>query len=66
MVKRDELKMSFCELLEKGICINCKESALPNCYSEDGIKEYYISGFCEKCFDDLFKDEEYSDDEKEL
>ena len=37
----------------KGICIQCKEEALPKCYSDAGRKEYYISGMCEKCFDGL-------------
>lgn len=37
----------------KGICIQCKEEALPKCYSDAGRKEYYISGLCEKCFDEI-------------
>ena len=41
------------EVHEKGICINCKMPALSNCYSELGIKEYHISGLCEKCFDEI-------------
>lgn len=39
----------------KGLCINCKEPALPKCYSDAGIKEFDISGLCEKCFDALFE-----------
>ena len=37
----------------KGICLNCKEPALPKCYSEAGRREYKISGLCEKCFDEI-------------
>ena len=41
--------------IEKGLCIHCKEPALPKCYSEAGRKEYKISGLCEKCFDSIFQ-----------
>ena len=41
------------EANEKGICIQCQKPALENCYSKAGIKEYYISGLCEKCFDEI-------------
>jgi hypothetical protein len=37
------------------LCIQCKEPALPKCYSEMGKREYYISGLCEECFDGIFK-----------
>jgi len=43
-------------LLKDGICINCFEPALPKCYSDAGRREYEISGFCEKCFDELWDD----------
>lgn len=47
--------MTKAEALEKGICINCKlPDPLSRCYSEGGRREYYISGMCEKCFDELF------------
>ena len=39
------------EALEKGVCLQCKELAIPKCYSEAGKKEYSISGLCERCFD---------------
>ena len=39
----------------KGFCIQCKQSALKNCYSEAGRREFKISGLCEKCFDAMFK-----------
>ena len=41
------------EAKESGLCINCHQPALPNCYSEAGRKEYKISGLCEKCFDKI-------------
>ena len=41
-----------------GLCISCKEPALPNCYSEAGRKEFFISGLCEKCFDAMFENQE--------
>jgi hypothetical protein len=44
------------EAHSKGICIECKELALPKCYSEAGKKEYQISGMCEACFDAMFKE----------
>jgi hypothetical protein len=36
-----------------GLCIQCKEPALPKCYSEAGKREYRISGLCEACFDEI-------------
>jgi hypothetical protein len=42
--------------LDKGICIDCGQPALPNCYSEAGREEYMISGLCEKCFDATCRD----------
>lgn len=43
----------LCIDMEEILCIDYKEPALPNCYSKQGIKEVFISGFCEKCFDRL-------------
>ena len=43
------------EAHEAGLCIQCKQLALPNCYSEAGKREYRISGLCEKCFDEITK-----------
>lgn len=34
-----------------GLCINCKEPALPKCYSSAGAKEFKITGLCEECYD---------------
>lgn len=36
---------------EDGICIQCKQPAIPRCYSDAGRREFYISGLCELCFD---------------
>lgn len=36
-----------------GNCIQCNENAMANCYSDDGRKEFYILGLCEKCFDEI-------------
>lgn len=44
--------MTMAEALSKGICIQCKEPAIPKCYSEMGVKEYSISALCERCFDE--------------
>lgn len=44
-------------LQENGLCICCKEPAIPKCYSQLGIREYYISGMCELCFDELFEED---------
>jgi len=45
--------ISVTEAIEKGICINCQQLAMSYCYSDAGVKEYYISGLCEKCFDEI-------------
>ena len=42
---------------EAGICISCKETALPRCYSDAGRNEYYISALCELCFDKIMREE---------
>jgi len=42
-------------------CVVCKKPALENCYSEMGIKEVYKTGICEKCFDELFKEDDIED-----
>lgn len=59
---KDELaeqlySMTKDQAVRKGICINCKEYALSKCYSAAGRREYYISGLCEECFDNIFNEE---------
>lgn len=49
------------EAHSKGICIECKEPAKAKCYSIAGLREYQISGMCEKCFDALFAEPEGPD-----
>lgn len=43
--------MSPLDAWKQGICIECKEQALPKCHSTAGKREYFISGLCEECFD---------------
>ena len=43
---------------QQGLCISCKQPAIPKCYSYEGKREYRISGMCEECFDALFKEDE--------
>jgi len=45
------------EAASAGNCIQCGKPALPKCYSNAGRNEYYISGLCEECFDDITKEE---------
>ena len=45
------------QAVSTGLCIQCKEPALPKCYSDAGRKEYGISGLCEQCFDAIFQEE---------
>ncbi len=52
-VARDLYGMTAAEAIDKGVCIQCGEEALPKCYSEAGRKEYKISGLCEPCFDGI-------------
>lgn len=39
------------EAWSKGICIACKQPALPKCHTEAGRREYLINATCEECFD---------------
>jgi hypothetical protein len=34
-------------------CIQCGQIAEHRCYSEAGREEFFISGLCEICFDDI-------------
>ena len=56
---RDGIKTKLLPMEEETIiCLNCKRPALEHCYSEDGIKEVYISSMCEECFDEITKEED--------
>ncbi len=57
-IAKEEYGMTNAEAFAKGICISCKEPAIPKCYSDAGRGEYRISGMCEQCFDALFADDE--------
>lgn len=41
------------EAIESERCIQCDGFYLTNCYSKAGIKEFFISGLCEICFDKI-------------
>ena len=53
---RAAFKMTKSEAISRGICISCKNP--PRFKTEMGRREYSISGMCEYCWDDLFKDSE--------
>lgn len=43
------------------ICFNCKQPfTSANVFTNAGLREIAISGMCEKCFDELFAEEEES------
>lgn len=47
------------ELAEGTVCNICyKPFTTDNVFTIEGAREIEISGFCEKCFDALFEDEE--------
>jgi len=50
---KDLYGMTKAEAIKKGICIQCKQPAMSRCFSDAGVREYYISGACEKCFDQI-------------
>ena len=50
---KDVFGMSLEEAWAEGLCIKCREPAMPKCYSDAGRKEFRISGLCEPCFDKI-------------
>lgn len=50
---KDLYGTTITEAKKTGLCIQCEEEALPKCYSEAGKKEFFISGLCEPCFDEI-------------
>lgn len=55
--------MTVSEARSKGICIECKKPALERCYSDAGRSLYNMSGLCEVCFDEMFKEEDWDSGE---
>jgi hypothetical protein len=53
-----ETGMTQTEAWEKGVCVECKQPALPRCHTAAGRSEYNISAMCEECFDRIFADED--------
>ena len=48
------------EAVKREICVQCQHPAMSNIFTELGMEKYYISGFCEKCWDRMFgEDDEY-------
>lgn len=56
-LSKDLFEMTREEAWASNICINCKESIEGKIYSKAGWAEYKISGMCEHCYDELFKDD---------
>jgi len=54
-VSQNLFGMTTSEAIEKSVCIQCQEEAIPKCYSDAGRKEFKISGLCEQCFDSMFE-----------
>lgn len=52
-----ECGMTQTEAWSKGVCVECRQPALPKCYSEAGRGEYRISAICERCFDAVFAED---------
>lgn len=48
-----------------GKCLRCGQPAIANCRTAAGVREYKISGLCERCFDELielyFPEEDYDE-----
>jgi hypothetical protein len=55
-VSRAAHQMTKGEAHAAGVCVKCKEDWKPRTHSEAGRKEYQISGLCEECFDNMFKE----------
>lgn len=50
--------MTAAQAQKTGICIDCKQLALPKCHTDAGRREYRISAICEECWDAMFAEEE--------
>jgi len=62
----DKANREAAEAQKTGLCVDCGLPAIPRCYSEDGRKEFAISGLCEVCFDDATTEvqEHFTDDDE--
>lgn len=49
----------------KNYCIECSQpfELNVNVFTELGLKETKISGICEKCWDNIFSEDDYSEDD---
>lgn len=39
------------QAIEQEVCIECMRPAMSNCFTDEGVEEYYLSGVCERCYD---------------
>lgn len=46
--------MGKTQAIRMNVCIACKQT--PTFFSDAGEREYKITGICEKCFDEMFKE----------
>ncbi len=51
---RSAFGMTKVDAHKQGVCISCKEK--PRFRTQAGIREYGISGLCEYCWDEMFKE----------
>lgn len=51
-----EFGLTVSDAIASNVCVKCHEPAEPKCYSVAGKREYQISGLCEQCFDEMFKE----------
>lgn len=67
MVDRDRVPTALERIIhgQRGTCWMCGEQAIPKCYSDEGRREFAISGLCEPCFDDLNGEEDEPIDKAE-
>lgn len=55
----DAFGRSYTDSLGLQICVSCGESCPPESFVDDlSRKEYQISGFCQKCQDEVFGEED--------
>jgi hypothetical protein len=47
---------SVSEALDGGVCVKCGLDHVSRCTTDAGKREYWISGLCEICWDEILKD----------